>query len=44
MIRGQKIIRVKIRLLGLAKQLGNVSQACKMMGLRNGPLGVRRPR
>jgi hypothetical protein len=28
----QKIIRAKVRLLELAKQLGNVSQACKMMG------------
>jgi len=28
----QKIIRAKVGLLGLAKQLGNVSQACKMMG------------
>jgi hypothetical protein len=28
----QKIIRAKVGLLGLAKQLGNVSQACKMLG------------
>ena len=28
----QKIIRAKVGLLELAKQLGNVSQACKMMG------------
>src|SRR5262252_4769893 len=28
----QKIIRAKLGLLELAKQLGNVSQACKMMG------------
>ena len=28
----QKIIRPKVGLLELAKQLGNVSQACKMMG------------
>src|SRR6201989_1620132 len=28
----QKIIRAKVGLLDLAKQLGNVSQACKMMG------------
>ena len=28
----QKIIRVKVGLLELAKQLGNVSQACMMMG------------
>src|SRR5437762_3727975 len=32
MTQEQKIIRVKIGLLELAKQLGNVSQACKMMG------------
>jgi transposase len=32
MILDQKIIRAKIGLLELAKQLGNVSQACKMMG------------
>jgi len=28
----QKIIRAKVRLLELAKQFGNVSQACKKMG------------
>ena len=28
----QKITRAKVGLLELAKQLGNVSQACKMMG------------
>ena len=28
----QKIIRAKVGLLELAKQLGNVSQACKLMG------------
>ena len=28
----QKIIRAKLGLLELAKQFGNVSQACKMMG------------
>src|SRR5204863_6051082 len=28
----QKIIHAKVGLLELAKQLGNVSQACKMMG------------
>jgi hypothetical protein len=28
----QKIIRAKVGLLELAKQFGNVSQACKMMG------------
>src|SRR5579863_3691773 len=32
MTQDQKIIRVKVGLLELAKQLGNVSQACKMMG------------
>ena len=30
----QKIIRAKVGLLDLAKQLGNVSQACEMMGYR----------
>ena len=28
----QKIIRAKVGLLELARQLGNVSQACEMMG------------
>ena len=28
----QKIIKPKLGLLELAKQLGNVSQACKVMG------------
>jgi hypothetical protein len=32
MNREQKVIRAKVGLLELAKQLGNVSQACKMMG------------
>jgi hypothetical protein len=32
MSQEQKIIRAKLGLLELAKQLGNVSQACKMMG------------
>jgi transposase InsO family protein len=32
MTKEQKIIRAKLGLLELAKQLGNVSQACKMMG------------
>jgi transposase InsO family protein len=32
MTKEQKIIRGKVGLLELAKQLGNVSQACKMMG------------
>ena len=32
MTQEQKIIRAKVGLLELAKQLGNVSHACKMMG------------
>src|SRR5664279_1845330 len=32
MTKDQKFIRAKVGLLELAKQLGNVSQACKMMG------------
>jgi len=32
MTRDQKIIRTKVGLLELARQLGNVSQACKIMG------------
>ena len=32
MTKDQKIIRAKAGLLELAKQLGNVSQACKIMG------------
>jgi len=32
MTKDQKIIRAKVGLLELAKQLGNVSAACKMMG------------
>ena len=32
MTNDQKIIRNKVGLLELAKQLGNVSQACKLMG------------
>jgi len=32
MTKEQKIIRAKVGLLELAKQLGNVSQACQMMG------------
>src|SRR5215212_7269291 len=32
MTKEQKIIRAKVGVLELAKQLGNVSQACKMMG------------
>ena len=32
MTKDQKVIRAKVGLLELAKQLGNVSQACKMTG------------
>ena len=32
MTKEQKVIRAKVGLLELARQLGNVSQACKMMG------------
>ncbi len=32
MTRDEKVIRVKLGLLELAKQLGNVSQACRVMG------------
>ncbi len=32
MTQEQKIIRAKVGLLVLAKQLGNVSQACTVMG------------
>jgi hypothetical protein len=32
MTQEQKVIRAKLGLLGLAKQLGNVSQVCKMLG------------
>lgn len=32
MIKEQKVIRAKLRVLELAKQLGNVSQACRVMG------------
>jgi hypothetical protein len=32
MTKERKIIRAKVGLLELARQLGNVSQACKMMG------------
>jgi hypothetical protein len=38
----QKIIHAKVGLLELAKQLGNVSQACKMMGYsRDDGIGFR---
>ena len=32
MTKERKVIRAKLGLLGLAKQLGNVSQACKILG------------
>ena len=32
MTTDQKIIRPKVGLLAVAKQLGNVSQACRVMG------------
>src|SRR5579885_2449070 len=32
MSKDQKVIKVKVGLLELAKQLGNVSRACKVMG------------
>ena len=32
MMTEQKVIRMKLRLLELAKQLGNVSRACQLMG------------
>ena len=32
MTKDQKIIKAKVGLSELAKQLGNVSQACKMLG------------
>ena len=32
MTKDQKVIRAKAGLFELAKQLGNVSQACKIMG------------
>jgi len=37
----RKVIRAKIGLLELGKQLGNVSQACKIMGeAGQDPMGV----
>lgn len=36
MTQEQKIIKVKVGLLELAKQLGNVSQACRVMGYSRG--------
>jgi hypothetical protein len=32
MSKDQKIIKAKVGLLELARQLGNVSQACRVMG------------
>ena len=32
MTQTQKVIKAKVGLLELAKQLGNVSQACKILG------------
>ena len=32
MTQAQKVIKTKVGLLELAKQLGNVSQACQVMG------------
>ena len=32
MTQEQKVIRAKVGVLELAKQLGNVSQACRVMG------------
>jgi hypothetical protein len=34
MTTAQKIIKTKVGILDLAKQLGNVSQACRIMGYR----------
>jgi molybdenum-dependent DNA-binding transcriptional regulator ModE len=36
MTKDQKVIRAKVGLLELARQLGNVSQACRMMGYSRG--------
>src|SRR5271166_2662979 len=38
MTKDQKIIRAKAGLIELAKQLGDVSQACKIMGFEPGQL------
>ena len=32
MVKDQKIIKARVGLLELARQLGNVSEACKIMG------------
>ena len=34
MTQAQKVIKTRVGLLELAKQLGNVSQACQVMGYR----------
>jgi hypothetical protein len=34
--QAQKVIKVKVGLLGLAKQLGNVFPACKVIGYSRG--------
>ena len=34
MTQEQKVIRAKVGVLELAKQLGNVSQACKIMRIQ----------
>jgi hypothetical protein len=41
MTKEQKVIRAKVGLLEPARRLGNVSQACNMVGFRNGPCGVK---
>jgi len=41
MTQMEKIIRPKLGLLELAKQLGNVSQACKIIGSRAQQLSTR---
>jgi hypothetical protein len=38
MTKEQKIIRAKVGLLELARQLGNVSQACRWCGHRRAPV------
>jgi hypothetical protein len=40
MTKDQKIIRAKVGLLELAKQLGNVSQACKACPREGGDAGL----
>lgn len=38
MTKERKVIRAKVGVMELAKQLGNVSQACRMMGYKPGQL------